>query len=499
MIIEETQTIMSNIIEQFTAERDKKLLKILRETNEHYSQLSAEIHEETEKQILGYYKEHRDEVEDIFNLLTREVPKYIVSILIDANTIHSSESQEDISSGVPTERQSDSNNTNTSLSDDALRTQIYSNFSSYLDLLKENRIELHQQACEFIEQCIASRNSIIADWSAQEKSWESKNKMGRWDVSYRQMRQNPVTNQFNKINRLSPQRGLKIDYEGNASYTKGNLTVGILDYRKLFSNSTGNFNIATKRLMDMITLEFTSNGNNPFIRIPLDVYMEKCGLRDKKKARKQVNEALDLLFATAISYDDSARKNKSKNYMDMRIIEKKGIDNGVIYICFTQTFAAMLSNDCSIMPYPLALLKLSGGKSHPHSYYILRRMAEHKYMNAGKSNENTIAIRTLVEACDDLPTEEEVRNSTDRHLTKRIARPFMEDLEEACKQIGIGELGYYLTYERGEKISDKELCDLPYDTFINAYIHFDEWPDYPDQTKRLETRKARRSTTRKVK
>ena len=132
-------------------------------------------------------------------------------------------------------------------------------------------------------------------------------------------------------------------------------------------------------------------------------------------------------------------------------------------------------------------------------HYILRRMAEHKYMNAGKSNENTIAIRTLVEACDDLPTEEEVRNSTDRHLSKRIARPFMDDLEEACKQIGIGELGYYLTYERGEKISDQDLRDLPYDTFINAYIHFDEWPDYPDQTKRLETKKARRSVSLKIK
>ena len=499
IIFEEIRTTMSNVIEQFTAERDKKLLKILKETNEHYSQLSAEIHEEAENQILGYYREHHDESEDILNLLMREIPKHIVSTSIEASIVHSAEIQENASVSAPREREFDYNGTNIIFSDDVLREHIFSTFSSYLNFLKECAVELHQQACDFIERCITNRTSILAEWSAQEKSLASKNKMGRWDVSYRQMRQNPVTNQFNKINRLSPQRGLKIDYEGKASYTKGNLTVGILDYRKLFSNSTGNFNIATKRLMDMITLEYTSNGNNPFIKIPLDVYMEKCGLKDKKKARKQVNEALDLLFATAISYDDSARKNKSKNYMDMRIIEKKGIDNGVIYICFTQTFAAMLSNDCSIMPYPLTLLKLSGGKSHPHSYYILRRMAEHKYMNAGKSNENIIAIRTLVEACDDLPTEEEVRNSTDRHLSKRIARPFMEDLEEACKQIGIGEFGYYLTYERGEKISDQELRDLPYDIFINAYIHFDEWPDYPDQTRRLETRKARRSTTHKVK
>ena len=181
----------------------------------------------------------------------------------------------------------------------------------------------------------------------------------------------------------------------------------------------------------------------------------------------------------------------------MRIIEKKGIENGVIYVCFTQTFAEMLSNDCSIMPYPLTLLKLSGGKSFPHAYSIGRKMAEHKYMNAGKANERVIAVRTLVDACDELPTEEEVRNSKNRSLAERIARPFLDSLEEACRKIGIGENGYCLTYERGEKIPNEELYELSYDTFINAYIHFDEWPDYPDQTKRIEAKQRQKKALRK--
>ena len=142
VIIEETQTAMSNVIEQFTAERDKKLLKILKETNEHYSQLSAEIHEEKEKQILGYYKDHRDEQEDIIGLLTREVPKHIVSTSIDASTEHRTENQENTSDGATAERQSESNTTNTILSDEALRTQIYSTFSAYLNLLKEGTTDL---------------------------------------------------------------------------------------------------------------------------------------------------------------------------------------------------------------------------------------------------------------------------------------------------------------------------------------------------------------------
>ena len=480
---------MPGVIEQFTAERDKKLQRVLQEASEQYSRLSEEINEETEQRILDFYREHPEEIEDVLNMIKEEAPKYIIkaSEEVDASFTHGSSMNPIVPISGNKQLTLDSN---VVLNDDTLRTHIFSAFKAYLDLLNEISPDHFQNACNLLEQCIINKTGIIEEWKKQVDVCGLKNKTGRWDVLYRQMRQNSVTNQFNKISRLSSERGLKVDYEGKASYTRGNITVGILDYRKLFNNLKGNFNITTKRLTDMIIIEFTSNGNDPFIRIPLDIYMEKCGLRDKKKARKQVNDALELLFVTAISYDDSVKKNKSKNYRDMRIIDDKGIRNGVIYVHFAQPFAEMLSNDCSIMPYPLALLRLKGGKTCPHAYPIGRRMAEHKYMNAGKANENVIAVRTLIEACDDLPTEEEVRNSQNRSLVERIARPFLDSLEEACKQIGIGENGYYLTYEKGERISDQELYNLSYDNFINTYVHFDEWPDYPDQTKRIEARKA---------
>ena len=476
---------MSKVIEQFTAERDEELKQV----SEHYSQLqdrllqeSNKIKEKTEKRIIDFYREHPDEIEDILNMVNNDTSQHIIAAFIESGSNPKLLTVKTLLPEIP-------------FSDESIRARIYSALGSYLDLLGEIDPDSFRQARDAIEQCIANKKNIISGWK------EDKTDRDQWNVLYRQMRQNSVTNQFNKISRLSPERGLKLDYEGKAIYTKGNITVGILDYGKLFGNSKGSFTIATKRLMDMTMIEFTSNGNNPSIRIPLDVYTEQCGLRDKKEARKQVNYALDVLFATAISYDDSAKKNKSKNYRDMRIIDDKGIKNGVIYVHFAQPFAEMLANDCSIMPYPLALLKLKGGKTCPYAYSIGRKMAEHRYMNAGKANERIIAIKTLVNACDDLPTEEEVRNSQDRHLSKRITRPFLDSLEEACKQVGIGEHGYYFTYDRNRKIPDEELYKLSYDTFINAFVHFDEWPSYPDQTKRIEARKANasRNTTKSKK
>ena len=475
---------MSKAIEQFTAERDEELKQV----NKHYSQLqdkllqeSNRIKEKAEKRIIDFYREHPDEIEDVLSMINNDTSQHVIAAFIEAGSSSKLLTVKNLLPDSP-------------FSDNSIRTRIYSALGPYLDLLAEISSNSFRQACGSIEQHIADKKNIISSWKEQDKADRDK-----WNVLYRQMRQNSVTNQFNKISRLSPERGLKLDYEGKAVYTKGNITVGILDYGKLFSNSKGSFTIATKRLMDMTMIEFTSNGNNPSIRIPLDVYTEQCGLRDKKEARKQVNYALDVLFATTISYDDSSKKNKSKNYRDMRIIDDKGIKNGVIYVHFAQPFAEMLANDCSIMPYPLALLRLKGGKTCPYAYSIGRKMAEHRYMNAGKANERVIAIKTLVDACDDLPTETEVRNSQDRHLSKRITRPFLDSLEEACKQVGIGEHGYYFTYDKNRKISDEELYSLSYDTFINAFVHFDEWPSYPDQTKRIEARKTNHSTVKSKK
>lgn len=102
--------------------------------------------------------------------------------------------------------------------------------------------------------------------------------------------------------------------------------------------------------------------------------MQLCGLSDKKEAHRQVNTTLDVLFNIFISYDDS------------------------------------------------------NGREHRNSYYMARKIQEHIYMNAGKTNERTISVRTLLKAAPFLATEEEVQSS-DRHFDRRITKPFTSNYD----------------------------------------------------------------------
>lgn len=320
-----------------------------------------------------------------------------------------------------------------------------------------------------------------------------KTSQSRWNNHYLHMAQNNATNDFNRTALLSTTRGLLQQWGEILTYQQGNLTIEIPHYEQLLQNSSigksGELNTPTKKILDIATIIFSNNGHNPSVRFSLDEYMTLCGLMDKKEARKQVNSALEVLFDISISYDDSKNKNKSRNYRDMRLIDDKGIKNGIIYLHIAHGFSEMLS-ECPVMPYPLGMLKTSKGTQHRNSFYIARKMAEHKNMNIGKRNENIISVKALLEASPYLATADEVRSS-DRRINDRIITPFLADLDEACISLGIGSEGYNLYYAGGAEIPDDELLKLDYETFINAYVRFDELPDYPDQTKRLEAKAAR--------
>ena len=375
---------------------------------------------------------------------------------------------------------------------DEMRNHLIIAYKQYLDILQEHDNENYQHILTFIDSSIADKESITETYRMTLK--ENPAKSSRWDIPYMHMAQNNATNDFNKTARLSPKRGILQQWGEILSYQQGNLTIEIPHYEQLLQNSSigksGELNTPTKKILDIATIIFSNNGHDPSIRFSLDDYMMLCDLTDKKEARKQVNSALEVLFDISISYDDSKNKNKSRNYRDMRLVDDKGIKNGIVYLHIAHGFSEMLA-DCPVMPYPLAMLKASKGTQHRNSFYIARKMAEHKNMNVGKRNENIISVRALIEASPFLPTADEVRNSNSRSITDRIINPFLADLDEACNSLGLSSEGYELHYASGAEIPDDELVNLDYETFINAYVHFDELPDYPDQTKRLEAKAAR--------
>jgi len=234
-------------------------------------------------------------------------------------------------------------------------------------------------------------------------------------------------------------------------------------------------------LLDVLTIVLTESGaKSTIVSLPLNSYMDLRGLKDKKSARNQIENDLISLYEISLSFKDDNEKNQ--NFYDMRMLQGKGIiKNGVITVQFTEPFLALLKR-YTVMAYPVQALQFNA-KYNPHSYFLLRKIAEHKNMNVGKTNEDKIRIETLLEACPLLPTYDEVMNG-DRDIYGRIIDPFFRDMGALAETIE-----YSYLHKNNTPITDEELTSIKYKEFKDLIIQI-MWKQYPDQTKRLERKQA---------
>jgi hypothetical protein len=235
-----------------------------------------------------------------------------------------------------------------------------------------------------------------------------------------------------------------------------------------------------------------TGAKSPVVALSLEEYMAKRGLKDKKEARKQVANDLETLFNAQISFKGKGGKGQEQDFHDMRIIDSKGIKNGVINVTFGTAFYNLLLG-YPVMPYPAQLWTLNS-RRNPNSFYLLRKIAEHKNMNVGKRNEDIIAVKTLLAVAPNLPSYEEVM-ATGRQLDQRIIQPFERDMD-ALEDT----LTWEYCHSKNAPLTDEELSSLSYEVFkgLNVHIH---WKQYPDQTDRLkqkaETEKKRKTAKKK--
>lgn len=290
------------------------------------------------------------------------------------------------------------------------------------------------------------------------------------------IRQGTATNALTKV-KPSTKKNTVIDpITGTATITQGSLTITIPDFTEL----TG-FKTSTYQLLDALTVALTETGaKSPVVALSLEEYMAKRGLKDKKEARKQATADLETLFNATISFKEKRRKGQEQDFHDIRIIDSKGIRKGIINVSFGTSFYNILLG-YPIMPYPAQLWTLNGNRN-PNSFYLLRKIAEHKNMNVGKKNEDTIAVKTLLAVAPNLPSYEEVM-ATGRQLNQRIIEPFERDMD-ALEDT----LTWTYCHSNNSPLTDEELASLSYETFKSLLIKID-WKQYPDQTARLE-RKA---------
>lgn len=297
------------------------------------------------------------------------------------------------------------------------------------------------------------------------------------------IRQGNLTNSLTKVRAKASNTVVDV-ITGAATLTQGDLVITYPQLQGLQGLKT-----STYRLLDAITVALTESGaKSPTVTLPLEEYMAKCELRDRKEARKQASADLEALFNARVTFKEKPRRRGKKaeepeGFMDMRICQTKGISrSGIITFGFSDTFYKLLLG-YPVMPYPPQLWTLSA-KRNPNSYYFLRKISELKNMNAGKKNEDTIAVKTLLGASPYIPSYEEVM-SGDRALNRKIIEPFERDMD-ALEET----LTWEYCHTNGLPLTDEEAGLLDYGIFsgLNVRIH---WRAYPDQTARLEAKSER--------
>lgn len=307
-------------------------------------------------------------------------------------------------------------------------------------------------------------------------------------------------------------------YGKNAIIEKDDVKLEIID----FNSIRGALGVSTNKLLSAALIEFTKqnteadltkNNINTRVSIPLKDYALACGYEVEEKitknmnkeeiekekerasnalkyARKQINKDLNILFASKVSWKETSKRFKNKDFMDYRLIVGKGIRKGRIHIEFYSGFSDNMVQQ-AITPHPLALFKVDAGK--PTAYAIGRKMATHYGMNNNiiKGTYNRLKVQTLLDVTD-LPTLENVRQSRNSWY-ERIKEP----LENALDHLTSKEVNFLKdwTYCKplGKTMTKEEanFTNKPFEEWANTLILFEvvDAPSYKDRLKQLEEKK----------
>ena len=309
------------------------------------------------------------------------------------------------------------------------------------------------------------------------------------------IRQGTSTNALTKL-RATEGKGLTIDQiTGDATIKNGNFILTIPKYEQLTGLKT-----STYQLLDAITVALTESGaKSPTVILPLEEYMKRRGLKDRKEAKTQAKADMEILRGASFSWEEK-RGKKVESYAFVNLADSGEIRrNGDIVFTYGNTFYNILLG-YPVMPYPAQLQTLNS-KRNPNSYYLLRKIAEHKNMNIGKKNEDIIAVKTLLSVAPFIPSYEQVL-SGNRNIADRIIGVFERDMDALETT-----LSWHYCHSLEQPLTDEELATMSYATFEGLMIHT-EWRNYPDQTARLERKaeaiaqaqqKKKRTTSKKKK
>lgn len=185
-------------------------------------------------------------------------------------------------------------------------------------------------------------------------------------------------------------------------------------------------------LLDSLMITATREGlKSTLVKLPLREYMEMRGLRDEKSTRAQVKRDIDALERISFEFKGAGIQKRVWLKVSISGGTVGQIKNGDIIFRFNQDFFdsfKMSDNGKYLyMYFPREALQVNIN-NHPYTYWLARKISEHKRMNLGKPNEDVVSVQTLIESCPNYPSYEEVMK-TGRAVTQRIIEPFERDMD----------------------------------------------------------------------
>lgn len=322
------------------------------------------------------------------------------------------------------------------------------------------------------------------------------------------MVQGAATNRF----RATATKNIVIDRNGNAMIEEEGFKAFFKDYAKL----KGGLSVGAKKMLDAGALALTAQNHfrakqgqhiNTAVAIALEEYGRLRGFditprqtstpeeeeAEKKRVtnvmheiRKRANAELDLLYSLSLSWTEPGKKQA--DYTDVRMLQSKGIRGGYINMRFSEDIANYLTH-AYIMQYPTALQAID--ERNPRTYNVGWKLALHHSMdnNRAKGTANIISVTSLLDACGDMPSFEDIQASKNRGHWERLIKDPLEKALDAAQSSGV-IVSWEYCYSKGIPLDDGQVTISDYQTFIALYVHF-EMMEEPDQSERLQ-RKAER-------
>lgn len=303
-------------------------------------------------------------------------------------------------------------------------------------------------------------------------------------AQYSNILQGKATNSLSKVSKKSMQYDDRI----NVSSTVHNEVM-----IRLENSDELNLNVQTHKVLDALILKLTSNFStresateskiNKYrtVKLSLDEYMNLCGLKDRKEARKQLKAAIQSIYNISMKWSEISYEEKKKveRTWQVRVADLMGeewfedpVRKSNVTFKFTFDIAEYLSK-AYIMPYPENLFQINS-RYNPHAYYLGRKLIDHYNQNLGKRNRNRILVSTLLKCLPELPNYE-----TTRRVSELIISPFERDLDALVDDYRILNSWEYCNKD-GVTVDESLLQNMNYATWINLFVLFEPL-NFPDR------------------